>query len=103
MEGYAVSGSRLRFRVVAGVKKPGDLRLDWLTPDGWEPVPMRAIGMIHAFFVENEDHLYPPAHGWLGGDYWRAWLRICEDDWKAASKKLAEEKAWAERRARGAA
>lgn len=57
MSGVVVPGSHLAFRVVVGAKKPGDLMLEWHTPKGWEPVPMLAIGMAHAFFCENEDHL----------------------------------------------
>lgn len=90
----------IRFRVAVGGKSDDDLKLEVWTADAeWRPVEMRAVGMIHAFFCENEDHLYPPPR-FLGADYWRAWLRLCERDWRAADKKLAKEKAWADRQRR---
>lgn len=92
----------LPFRVVPGTKRPGDLVLQVWARSDWTPIEMRAVGMVHAFFCENEDRLYP-GEGQLGGDYWRAFLRLCEEDWRGASKKLAYEKAWAERKRRGAA
>ncbi len=40
----------LEYRVVAGKKGPGDLRLDWRWCSGWEPVPLDhlAVGMLRA-------------------------------------------------------
>lgn len=94
----------LAHRVVAGNKGPGDLRLEvWVPAPGteghWRGVEMRIAGMHHAFFIENEDLLYPPPR-FLGGDYWRAWLRLCEENWREADKKLVKEKAWADRKRR---
>lgn len=97
----------LMFRVLRGEKPDrlgsygGDQLIEVKTPQGWKPVEMRMVGMLHAFFCENEDHLYPPPR-WLGRDYWHAWLELCEEDWQAADKKLAREKAWADRRRRAA-
>lgn len=92
----------LPFRVVPGRKGPGDLVLEVWAVSMWKPVEMRAIGMVHAFLCENEDRLYP-GPGQLGADYWRWFLRLSEDDWRGASKKLAAEKAWADRKRRGIA
>ncbi len=94
------------FRVGQGAKGPDDLVLSVWTrlpgQDGeWRPVEMRIVGMAHAFFCENEDRLYPPPR-FLGAECWRAFLRLCEGDWLGASKKLAQEKAWADRARRGA-
>lgn len=92
----------LPFLVRQGEKGPTDLMLVVWANGMWRPVEMRAIGMVHAFFCKNEDRLYP-GPGQLGGDYWRAFLKLCEIDWRAASKKLAYEKAWADRKRRGVA
>jgi hypothetical protein len=98
---------RIPFRVQQGRKGLDDLVIEvWVpepsTPGEWRPVEMRTVGMLHAFFCENEDRLYPPPR-YLGAECWRTWLRLCEEDWVTADKKLAKEKAWADRKRRGEA
>jgi hypothetical protein len=52
-------------RVVPGSKGPGDLRIEWLTPEGWRPIEMGAMFLLADFFAENEDTLS------MGRDHWR--------------------------------
>lgn len=90
----------LTFCVRQGSKKLDDLRLDvWVPPGKWRAVEMRVVGMMHAFLCENEDRLFP-RDDQFGADYWRAFLEMCETDWRGASKNLAMEKAAADRRRR---
>ena len=69
----------LRLRVVAGRKAPGDLRLEWLTPQGWEPVPMAVAALVSDFMVENKEFLRGTpagAHRRMPAvDYWWGYLR----------------------------
>jgi len=65
----------VRFRVCVGRKAPDDLRLEWLTENGWRPVSMMAGALLADFFWENEEHLYPQANGYLGGNKYLKYLR----------------------------
>lgn len=55
--GSSATISGLEFRVVDGNKEPGDLRVEWRTATGWQPVEMAAAFYLVDFFVDNEDHL----------------------------------------------
>ncbi len=97
----------LSFKVVPGKKRPDDLVVEVFVPEvhasgEWRPVEMRIAGMLHAFFCENEERLYPRPR-FLGAECWKMWLRLCEADWRNADKKLAREKAWADAKRRGTA
>jgi hypothetical protein len=97
-ERYSIDG--FAYRVEQGAKAPGDLRLDrWQgdqhAPGRWRPVPMRATGLEVAFMLENESALYWRP-GQLGGAYFAAWLELCAEDWRAATYKLAHERALAD-------
>ncbi len=65
----------VRFRIVPGTKRPGDLRLEWLGNGRyWLPLSYEPVGFLIDFFFENEDRLYPrPTY--QGGDYFMAFLR----------------------------
>lgn len=69
----------MQFRVVPGSKAPGDLRLEWSAPGGWEPVPMAAAALVSDFMVANEAHLMTTpagAHRRIPADeYWFGYLR----------------------------
>lgn len=52
-----------------------DLRLDFQTNTGsWAPVPMAAVALIVDFMHENENHLYPPDRGFMGGAKFRQYV-----------------------------
>lgn len=54
----------VNWRVVAGTKAPGDLRLEWYVGDRWQPVALDAIFVAVDCICQNEDFLYPyPARG----------------------------------------
>lgn len=65
----------VRFRIVHGTKRPGDLRIEWLGDGGfWVPLSFEPVAFLVDFFFENEDRLYPrPTY--QGGDYFMAFLR----------------------------
>lgn len=70
--------SGVHLRVVPGYKAAmngQDLRLDWLTPGGWCPVPMKAIAFMVAFMYENEERRYPSGLGYQGGEKFMRYLR----------------------------
>ena len=89
------------FRVVPGYKSPEDLKLEMLTPkrkvDGsvgtkWIAVHMSLGALLADFFYENEDILYPPEDGFLGGEYHSKHLRQAETEgYEAATKTLKGE------------
>lgn len=73
---HDIGGFRLAIR--EGRKKPGDRRLEMQNREGrWIPVPMSLVGYMTAFFYDNEEHLYPKAHGFDGGDYFMEYLTEC--------------------------
>lgn len=64
----------IRFRIVEGRKPVSagqDLRVEWLTPEGWIPIPMRVMAFLVAFFCENENVLYPPPRFEGAGKFWK--------------------------------
>lgn len=95
--GQQVIVSGIPFRVREGRKAPGDLRLEWLTPDeGWKPVEMAATGLMTHFFVENEEHLrqFRPHWQQTGRDYFIAFLNdVLDRGWAAAVATLKEQQA----------
>lgn len=73
--GDAFRCSGLDFRVRAGTKQSDDLVLDWRTPGGgWVPVAFDALGLITDFLYDNEDRLYRPDRGYMGGEKVRQYL-----------------------------
>lgn len=101
--GAAVSGpwtatgpfycSGLRWRVVAGVKAPGDMRLEVEGPAGWVPVKMEAGFLLADFFFDNESRLYPRSAGFRGGyEYLRALHDAARFGWERAATRLQGQK-----------
>lgn len=93
----------LNFRTLTGrkpVREGTDLVLEWETPQGWRAVPMKAGFYIADFLTENEDVLYPPSLGLLGGRMYEQFIDLAiEAGWEAAQEALGE---W-QRRKRDAA
>lgn len=90
-DNYATCG--MRFRVVAGKKKPGDLRLDVYADGVWRPVTFEPLFLMTDFFYENEDRLYPPAEGKKGGKYVMDALRFAtQHGYVAAWRRVELEK-----------
>jgi len=77
-DAYEVDG--LRFRVRPGSKQAAsgvDLVLEMQSASGsWVPVRMVLGFFLADFFYENEEVLYPQAHGKLGG---KKYLNACRD------------------------
>lgn len=95
--------SGLPLRVRDGKKAPGDLVLEWLTPDGWVAIDFHTIGFLVDFLYENEHHLYPPRDGYMGGEKLIEHMnRSIQRGWKAGADYLNGEKRTAADR-RGAA
>lgn len=85
----------LPFRVVEGRKKdrwPGDMRIEWMTPDGrWRAISMAASFMLANFHYVVEDGLYPPPAA--GGEYFvRNVTEAARGDWRVVSERLAEQR-----------
>jgi hypothetical protein len=82
----------IEWRVVKGHKKDGDLRLE-LRALEFRAVPM-ALGFLCAdFFYENENVLYPPSEGFLGGEkYLRGLKGAVALGWRAAMDWLEDER-----------
>lgn len=82
----------LPMRVTAGRKDPQDLRLEWWTPDGWQPMTFRAAFIMCDFFFENEHVLYPPPR-YKGGHYFLRHVQIaCDRGWEAAWDRVLRDK-----------
>jgi hypothetical protein len=87
---FEISG--IKFRIVKGRKKPGDLVVEWLTPDGWQSIKMSAAFLLDDFFYENEHWLYPPPS--QGGDYYYRHVRhAMQFGWDKSAKALEIDKA----------
>jgi hypothetical protein len=81
----------LPLRVVPGYKAPDDLRLEWLTPDGWRPVTMAAGAILADFWYENEEVLYPPPAA--GGHYYLSYVnQAAHEGWEVADARLLAER-----------
>jgi hypothetical protein len=82
-------------RVVKGKKAEDDLRFEWQVPGGeWRAVTMAAGGIMADFWYENEDVLYPPSAGFLGGEKYAQYLdQAMREGWDAADAVLQGEKA----------
>lgn len=59
--------SGMDFRVRQGRKAPDDIVIDWCTSSGWVPIGFDVLGLLHDFFYENEEVLYPSPMGYMGG------------------------------------
>lgn len=82
------------FRVVAGIKKPGDLRIDWWSSgrNTWLPINMSVAAVLTDFFCENEEHLYPQRKGLAGERYFKGYLELAASEgWEVADRKLRTE------------
>lgn len=87
---HKVAGIHLR--VVTGKKSPDDLRIEWLTSEGWIAIPMAAGAVMADFWYENEDVLYPPPA--MGGRKYLSYLATAaRDGWEAADATLQAERA----------
>jgi hypothetical protein len=92
------------FRVVQGAKlddhgQPGnDLKLEWRTPIGWVPIRFFTVGVIFDFLAFNEDQLYRPEWGRMGGRKLLDYLRwTYKHDIDKAEAGLRAEKAGSRR------
>ena len=85
----------IRFRIVQGKKADNDLRLEWQIPGGeWRAVSMAAGAIMADFWYENENVLYPPERGLLGGEKYSQYLGTAmHDGWEVADAVLQTEKA----------
>ena len=82
----------IRFQVSEGKKAPGDLRLDWLTTDGWRPIPFSVSFLLADFHYYVEDILYPRG-GRLGGEKFLREMSIAgRKGWQVAQERLNAEK-----------
>lgn len=91
----------VRFRVVPGVKKPGDLRMDWWLEGRWVPAPMSWGALLGDFFYDNEQFLYPPMpnNRLKGGEKYVLFVRHAgRHGWRSAMAGLRAEKAMREAR-----
>ena len=89
---YVVAG--LPLRVVPGRKSSDDLVMQWRVNGEWWSIPMAATAIIADFWYENEDVLYPPTRGFLGGRKYTRYLRkAIEEGWESAEAELQSEKA----------
>lgn len=78
------------YRVQPGVKAPGDLVLQqYAAGSGWRAVTMAAGFLLADFFFENEDRLYPPADGLVGGVMYLQHIRHAAlFGWESAQRQL---------------
>jgi hypothetical protein len=85
--GQEFEAGGVRFRVQAGRKASGDLRLEWWINGEWVPVILDAVFAIVDFVAGNEDHLYRyPAKG---GEEVLRYCRIARvSGWREASRLL---------------
>lgn len=93
--GQATSVSGVPFRVVVGMKEPGDLRLEWRTSSGFRPIDMAAAALMVDFFVENEDHLrqYRPHWQRTASEEFFLFLKDAIDrGWEAANETLQSQR-----------
>lgn len=93
--GHTGECSEIRYRVIQGAKKPGDLVLQLYVNGRWQRIRMELGFLLAAFFFENEEVLYPPSGSrHIGGDYY---MRECWDaiyyGWESAAQKLRKERA----------
>jgi hypothetical protein len=61
------TGDGVRFRIIPGAKRPGDLIIELESAGQWRRVKFETVGLLVEFLYRNEDHLYPPRS--QGGDY----------------------------------
>jgi hypothetical protein len=54
----------VHYRIVAGVKGPDDLRLEWRVEGRWLPVSMEHAALHVAVMGDNEVFLYPHGSGY---------------------------------------
>lgn len=79
----------IRYRVVEGRKKPGDLRLERRIDGEWQPVRMESGFMLADFFFENEHVVFPRADGYRGGyEYLKELHNAARHGWEATQRKL---------------
>lgn len=95
VSGTSFELGHIHFRVVAGDKAPGDLKIQWNTPSGWVAIPMSVCAALTDFFVENEEHLkqYRPHWQQSGFSYFWGFLRkAVKEGWKAAADELRQQR-----------
>jgi hypothetical protein len=83
------------YRVVKGVKFRGvnpeenDLVLQWFVNGQWRAVDMKAGALMADFFYENEEYAFPQERGFLGGNYYLAYINgAAQSGWQQANKRL---------------
>lgn len=80
------------YRLVAGRKGPGDLRLEWRWNDAgrvspWRPVELDHVALIVDAIADNENYLYPFPYS--GGDKVRRFVMTAlRDGWRTARHDL---------------
>jgi len=88
-------------RCVPGRKAPDDMKLEIRVshgreyiPDEWRAVPMTLVAYMTEFFYKNEDNLYPPEEGYLGGEKFLQFLHdAVRNGYETATAGLEWEKA----------
>lgn len=94
-DGQIFHFSGLEFRIRKGKKRPGDLVMEWRTPQGWRAIGYTVLGLLVDFFYENEHWLYPEP--FEGGERLRKHIgRAVRVGWRFAALVLEQEKTEAE-------
>lgn len=87
-----LDNGRIEWRVETGKKKEGDLKILLRIPD-WTVVSMNMSALLADFLYQNENVLYPPTEGYLGGEKFHQFLdKAMSEGVLAASDELEQEK-----------
>lgn len=93
-KGWRQKIAGIDFRTASGDKAPGDLRMEWRTSTGWQPIPMSVLFLLADFFGDNEDHLTTFRPHWRepGAEYFlKALTQAVLKGWETATKRLREQ------------
>jgi len=95
VEGDTGISGGTEWRIIKGQKNNGDDLILQLRTDGgkWDAVKMEVAFLLNDFLYQNEERLYPPSRGFMGGKkFYKAAMFAIKDGYEAASEAVKQER-----------